>query len=669
MKPDRYNYTAIGKSLMDALRRLLPGIVLILAAAALLLLTDRRHRTTAVDQLPRMAIFQFASRPLLDECVAGSLQGLREQGLQPGRDLQLHSYNAENDLPTANAMARAIMEEGDQLVLTVSTPLLQVMANVNRGGKLKHIFAAVTDPFAAGVGITPGGHPPHLAGIGTFQPVREVFRLAKQLLPGLKSVGVVWNPGDAAAEACLLLARDEANRLGIRLLEAQVENSSGVGEAAASLTGRGVQALWVGGDNTVELAIDSLVKAGRQAGIPVLTNAPSHLKAGAFLSLGADYREVGRQAGVLAARVLKGLDPATVKVENVVPQQLALNLSALQGVREQWQVDAATRAKAAILLDESGRTVRSVAAATPPSPLTSRTWNIQLLDFADAVNAEETHQGLLAELKTLGLVEGRDYQLKRRSAHGDMAVMNGIMDAALTDQPDLIITTATPALQTAVSKIRKIPVVFTTVADGVMAGAGKSASDHLPNFTGVTCMSDFNAMIGMVKECLPAVKRIGTLYVPSELNSVLYRDALVKAATAQGLQVESVAVSSTSEVADAALALAGKGIQAITQISDNTTGSALGAISAAAAKARVPLFAFVSSALKDGAAIAVARDYQEAGQLTARLVLRIMQGEQPARIPFMSLGRSRVIISKQNAARYGLMIPPAVLRRADKVVE
>lgn len=667
MKPDRYNYTTIGKSLMDALRWLLPGIVLILAAAALLLLTDRMHRTTAVDQLPRIAIFQFASRPLLDECVAGALQGLREQGLQPGRDLQLHSYNAENDLPTANAMARAIMEEGNQLVLTVSTPLLQVMANVNRGGKLRHVFAAVTDPFAAGVGITPAGHPPYLTGIGTFQPVREVFRLAKQLLPGLKSVGVVWNPGDAAAEACLLLARDEANRLGIRLLEAQVENSSGVGEAAASLTGRGVQALWVGGDNTVELAIDSLVKAGRQAGIPVLTNAPSHLKAGAFLSLGADYREVGRQAGVLAARVLKGLDPATVKVENVVPQQLALNLSALQGVREQWQVDAATRARAAILVDESGRTVKSVAAAPPP--LTSRIWNIQLLDFADAVNAEETHQGLLAELKTLGLVEGRDYQLKRRSAHGDMAVMNGIMDAALTDQPDLIITTATPALQTAVSKIRKIPVVFTTVADGVMAGAGKSASDHLPNFTGVTCMSDFNAMIGMVKECLPAVKRIGTLYVPSELNSVLYRDALVKAATAQGLQVESVAVSSTSEVADAALALAAKGIQAITQISDNTTGSALGAISAAAAKAKLPLFAFVSSALKDGAAIAVARDYQEAGQLAARLAVRIMRGEQPAGIPFMSLGRSRVIISKQNAARYGLTIPPAVLRRADKVVE
>jgi ABC-type uncharacterized transport system substrate-binding protein len=654
---------------IEGARRLMPGIMLILAASALLLLTDRMHRTTAKDTLPRIAIFQFASRPVLDDCAAGALQGLAEQGLEPGRDLEVRTFNSENDLTTANAMARAIAEGGYRLVVTFSTPLLQVMANVNKEGKIRHIFGAVTDPFAAGVGITRSGHPPHLAGIGTFQPVRETFRLAKKLLPGLRSVGVVWNPGDAASEACLLLARDECARLGITLLEAQVDNSAGVAEAAASLTGHGIQALWIGGDNTVELAIDSLVKAGRQAGIPVLTNAPSHLKAGAFLSLGADYLEVGRQTGILAARVLKGLDTAAVAVNNVVPQQLALNLAALKGVREKWQVDGDTLARAAILIDASGHTVRTVSSPQKAQAQISRRWNIQLVDYADAVNAEETHEGLFAELKALGLREGVDYTLKRRAAHGDMAVLNGIMDAVLTDRPDLIITTATPALQTAVNKITKIPVIFTTVADGVLAGAGRSASDHLPNITGVTTMSDFEGMIATVRECMPGVKRIGTLYAPSEVNSVLYRDALVKAASAKGMLVESVAVSSATEVPDAALALAGKGVQAVTQISDDVNGSAMGTISTAAARAGVPLFAFVSKAVDDGAAVAVARDYREAGRLTARLALRVMRGEDPGRIPFTPLGRSVVVVSRKNAATYGLLIPRTVLQRADRVVD
>jgi ABC-type uncharacterized transport system substrate-binding protein len=202
--------------------------------------------------------------------------------------------------------------------------------------------------------------------------VRETFQLARKLNPALKTVGVVWNPGDAAAEACVRLARDECARLGITLREAQVEASSGVAEAASSLTARGVQALWVGGDNTVEMAVESLVKAARQAGVPLFCNAPTHLKAGAFIALGADYREVGRLTGDLAARVIQGLNPASLSVENVVPRQLAVNLAALKGLREKWAPDAATLETAAVLIDETGKAVRSpegIKTAVVPAPV------------------------------------------------------------------------------------------------------------------------------------------------------------------------------------------------------------------------------------------------------------------------------------------------------------
>ena len=358
--------------MFNNLKRLLPGIGLILLSGLVLLAADRFQQGAPRAERPRIAIFQWASRPVLDDCVAGALAALKARGLEPDRDIRIRFYNAQNDLATANGMARAILAEGNRLVITFSTPCLQVMANVNQAGKIPHLFGAVTDPFAAGVGISREKRPAHLAGLGTFQPVRETFQLAQKLNPSLKRVGVVWNPGDAASEACLLLARDECRKLGITLVEAQVETTAAVAEAAVSLTARGVQALWVGGDNTVELAVESLVKAARQAEIPLFCNAPTHLQAGAFLALGADYREVGRLTGELAARVLQGLDPAAVPVENVVPRQLAINLAALKGLRERWAPDRETLAQAAVLIDGAGNSLRSPGKggdAAPPALL------------------------------------------------------------------------------------------------------------------------------------------------------------------------------------------------------------------------------------------------------------------------------------------------------------
>ncbi len=329
----------------------------------------------------------------------------------------------------------------------------------------------------------------------------------------------------------------------------------------------------------------------------------------------------------------------------------------------------ADRAHQSSSRDSLPRKSAPAVAAPVPVPAPAKGWKIELLDYADSLNVEETHDGLFAEFKVLGFTEGREYTLTRHSAHGDMAVLNGIIDTAVTARPDLIITTSTPTLQVAVNKVKTIPVVFTTVADGVQAGAGESDVKHLPNITGVTCMSDFGGMVAVVKNHFPRVKRIGTLFVPSEINSVRYKEELEKAAARAGLTLETVGIATTAEVADAALALADRQVDIITQISDNTTGSAFPAISAAARKARIPLFGFVSGTIKAGAAVVVARDYREAGQNAARLVARIMKGESPARIPFTPLSRTVIVVSTKNAGLYGMTIPPSLRERTDKVVD
>ncbi|MGD9765023.1 MAG: ABC transporter substrate-binding protein [Candidatus Binatia bacterium] len=330
------------------LKRLVLGLVLILAASAVLLLSDSgRGRATRVA--PRIAIVQHASQGIIDEGVGGMLEGLAGQGFADGQTLSVRRYNAEGDMATANAIAGEVTGGGYALLLTATTISLQTVANANRDGKTRHVFALVSDPFGAGVGISredPLRHPAHLAGFGTMQPVAATLALAKRLLPGLSRVGVVWNPAEANSEANLKLARAAAPEIGLEIVEANAENSAAVGEAVASLTARGVEAIWVGGDVTALTAIDTVVAAARQARIPVFTSIPGNTERGTLFDLGANYHEIGRIAGDLAGRVLKGTSPATIPITNVMPETLRLNPAALEGLRDPWQFPADVVAKA-----------------------------------------------------------------------------------------------------------------------------------------------------------------------------------------------------------------------------------------------------------------------------------------------------------------------------------
>ncbi len=242
-------------------------------------------------------------------------------------------------MPTANTIAQSIVSDKFNIVVSISTPGLQVMANANKKGEVLHVFCTVTDPVASGVGITgtrSDQHPAHLVGIGTFQPVEEIFRIARLMKPDLKKVGVVWCTSETCSEACVKKARAVCSELGIDLEEMSVETVSQVYEAALAMSSRDVEALWIGGDNIVESAIDMYIAAAAKKGIPVFTNNPKHSIKGAMASLGANYFEVGRAAGDLVMSLLHGLPPSNVEIKDIVPEKLFINDSALKAMKEKW---------------------------------------------------------------------------------------------------------------------------------------------------------------------------------------------------------------------------------------------------------------------------------------------------------------------------------------------
>ncbi len=299
----------------------------------------------------------------------------------------------------------------------------------------------------------------------------------------------------------------------------------------------------------------------------------------------------------------------------------------------------------------------------------TKKWQLHLIEFSNMAEVEEAEDGLLTGLRESGLLEGRDYEVTIRNAQGDMGTLNSLVDAALTEGADLLIPLSTVALQVTVNRVHDLPIVFTLVANGVVAGAGRSNEDHLPNVTGVFHGSGYDEVMALVREILPAARAVGTLFSLSEANSVFHKENLVKAAQRIGLEVVALPVSVSTEITDAALALMSRKIDAVCQVASSVIVPGFPSIVQAAERAKLPIFGFQSSFVQAGAVVVLTKDFWDAGREAGDLVVRVMRGESPAAIPFQPVKKTKLIVNLAAAGRSGLTLPTAVIKRADQVIQ
>lgn len=646
---------------------------LLLAASLFLLIGDLGSRKGAraaekkMGQKKCVAVLYNVSNKILDAALAGMKEGLATKGFGPA-NLELEFFCSEGDMATGSAMAQQLVSNPkyDQII-SLTTVSTQTVEKANRGRPTVQVFGVVSDPFASGLGLNrdkPFEHPANLVGFGTMQPVEASLQIAKHLYPDLKIIGIPWNGSEANSEISTKLARAACQKLGIEVLEAQVENTSGVQEASSSLASRGAQAIWIGGDATVTSAASAVIEEARRHRIPVVAAMSALAHQGALFGLGADYREIGKITGELSGEVLAGADVSKIEIKNIAPEELIINPSALANLRDPWTIPEDIRKRASHIVGESPAPVVDAKAAPPaPAPL-SKQAKLHLVEMNEVMDLKDAERGFLDGLKEAGLQEGRDFSKRILNAQNDLVTLNTAVDTAVTERSDLIITFATPSLQAALRQADRVPVVFTYVADGVTAGAGKSDTDHHPNVTGVSTPGAYKALIEAVREVIPDVKAVGTLFNPGEINSVHLKDALAAEAKRQGVELIAVGADTQAELTDAAVALCRRPIQAIVQVPGNLTATGFPAIVQAARQSRMPLFGSMSSQTPMGAAVVVACEYYDAGKAAGLLAARVLRGEKPGDIPLQKTTGAKVLLNDEACAFFGLTIPETLRTRA-----
>jgi putative tryptophan/tyrosine transport system substrate-binding protein len=290
---------------------------------------------------------------------------------------------------------------------------------------------------------------------------------------------------------------------------------------------------------------------------------------------------------------------------------------------------------------------------------------VGLVYFAPEAGADACMDGLFGGLKDLGFVEGKNLQVHKAHAQGEIVNIPSILQNYDNEDVELIIAMTTPVLTAAVNAVKKKPVVFTYVYDPVAAGAGKTPADHLPNITGTGSFPPVEATIDAIQKLVPQVRSVGTLYNSSEANSRKVISVGRELFQKRGIKLEEVAITSTSEVFQAAQALTTRQIQALWITGDNTAIQAFEGIAKAAADARLPLVINDPEFTERGALAAVGIGWQKSCFAAAKRVAQVLLGENPKDLPFENIAIQQIVLNYSVARKLGITFPRELIQAAD----
>ncbi|GAB6261686.1 ABC transporter substrate-binding protein [Photobacterium sp. CCB-ST2H9] len=278
--------------------------------------------TPTLAEMAKVAVSQIVEHPALDATRQGLLDGLKEKGYVEGKNLEFTYQTAQGNPAIAVQIAKQFVGEQPDVLVGIATPTAQALAAATRS--IPVVFTAVTDPVGAKLVRNTEKPERNVTGLSDLSPVAQHVDLIKEILPDAKRIGVIYNPGEANAVALVDLLRKAAKEKGMEVVEGTALKSADV-QSAAQIVAAKSDALYAPTDNTVASAVEGLVNAGNQAGIPVIGASTTYIESGALAALGFDYYQVGVQTADYVDALLKGKKVSELPVKVAVGSDLALN--------------------------------------------------------------------------------------------------------------------------------------------------------------------------------------------------------------------------------------------------------------------------------------------------------------------------------------------------------
>ena len=294
-----------------AISRILVAISLLLVLALALPLTGG----CAEEAEYEIGLTQFGTHPAADNGRQGFIDALADAGFVEGENVAYDYQNPEFDATVEQTIAQKFVDDKVDLIFSFGTSVSLQCINAAEGTDIPVLFCAVTDPVAAGL-VSSWTHPDEdVTGTSDMIEVDSTVDLILQIVPGLERLGTVYNAGEVNSVVLVEKLNDVCDALDITVVEVTVSTPADVQLAALSLVSQGVDAIWVGTDNTVVSGLAALIQVCEDNMIPLFPSDDESIEIGGIACLGFAYYDVGYQTGEMAVKILEGTPASDIPVE------------------------------------------------------------------------------------------------------------------------------------------------------------------------------------------------------------------------------------------------------------------------------------------------------------------------------------------------------------------
>jgi putative tryptophan/tyrosine transport system substrate-binding protein len=279
----------------------------------------------------------------------------------------------------------------------------------------------------------------------------------------------------------------------------------------------------------------------------------------------------------------------------------------------------------------------------------------------------------LQELQKLGWKEGSNLQIDSRASTvaGDVAAMRNYAKELVALGPDAILAIGALPVASLLEASHTIPIVFTVVVDPIGAGFVEKLSRPGGNVTGFMAFdySLSGKWVELLKQVAPGVTQVAVLRDASSSAAIGQFAVIQAVAPSLGMEVSAINAGNPRELERAVTAFAREPNGGLIVTAGPATGTYRDLIITLAARHKLPAVHFDRTHVVDGALISYGSNLQDQFRQAAGYVDRILKGEKPANLPVQAPSKYELVINLKTAKALGITVPPALLARADEVID
>lgn len=335
---DEIREVFIMKNLTKVLSAAAAMTILAAAAGCGQALTDNSASTG--EKTYKIDVLQYADHPSLDNCYEGFKEGLTSEGIK----YEITAQSAKNDDATNTQIAQNFAADKPDLVCGIATPSAQALYTACAEKKIPVVFNAVSDPVAAKLAKSETEALDGITGVSDKLPVEAQLKLIREIMPDAKKIGILYTTSEANSVSTVETYKEKADSFGFEIVEKGITNAADIA-AATDVLVQNVDCITNMTDNTVVANLPTLLEKATAKNIPVFGSEEEQVANGCVASAGIDYVELGKKAGVIAAKVLNGTDIATIPYETMTESKVTINKAAAEKINLELPTSVTDRAE------------------------------------------------------------------------------------------------------------------------------------------------------------------------------------------------------------------------------------------------------------------------------------------------------------------------------------